>query len=103
MIPDSDGLGHCALINPNLGNGLGLRISFSVESLPFLSEWKMMGEGDYVVGLEPVNVRIENRAILRKEGLLPFLKPGESRTMRVEIGILDGIKEIEAFPSKAQT
>ena len=55
----------------------------------------MMGQGDYVVGIEPCNAPCENRAILREQGRLPFLEPGETREMTLEIGVLQGAAEIE--------
>ncbi len=63
----------------------------------------MMGEGDYVVALEPCNVPCENRASLRRKNILPFLGPGESRSIDVEIGVLEGEKDIAAFESSVRT
>lgn len=100
MAGDRDGYGYAGMINKNLGNGLGLYIRFDTQNLPYLSEWKMMGEGDYVAGIEPCNVKCESRSVLRKNRLLPFLKPGQVKEIKVEIGILEGEKEIEAFTSK---
>jgi hypothetical protein len=57
----------------------------------------MMGEGDYVLGIEPCNARCANRAELRAQALLPVLEPGQSRTSRVEIGVLEGEEEIDCF------
>jgi hypothetical protein len=42
-------------------------------------------------------VPCENRASLRKKGLLPFLAPGETRDISVEVGVLDGAQEIDQF------
>ncbi len=100
MTGDEAGYAYAAMINKNLCNGLGLYIKFGIQNLPYLSEWKMMGEGDYVVGIEPCNVRCESRSILRKNKLLPFLKPGEIKEIKIEIGILEGEKEIEVFTNK---
>jgi hypothetical protein len=97
MIPDSDGFGYAAMINRSLPDGIGLYIKFDTAHLPFLSEWKMMGEGDYVVGIEPVSQKIESRSVLRESGRLKFLKAGEVKTITVEIGILDGADEIDGF------
>jgi hypothetical protein len=36
--------------------GLRLELRFSVRTLPALVQWKMNGEGQYVLGLEPANV-----------------------------------------------
>lgn len=81
------------------GNAKGTAaIDFNTSaSLPYFSEWKMMGEGDYVVGMEPCNTKCMNRSDLRQQGLLPFLEPGETREIRLEIGVLSGDAEIRAF------
>jgi len=102
MIGDDEGYTCAALVNRKLAGGLGLVIRSSIKSLPFISEWKQMGEGDYVLGIEPCNTKIENRALLRKHGKLPMLEPGEKREMMVEIGVLEGEKEIEDFSKKVK-
>ena len=56
-----------------------------------------MGEGDYVVGMEPANCLVEGREVDRAVGRLQFLEPGESRPYHLEIGVLASAGEIEAF------
>ncbi len=97
MKGDRNGCGYAAMINKNLMGGLGLYLKFRLDSLPYLSEWKMMGEKDYVVGLEPCNTKIENRADLRKNRRLPIIKPGETIETEIEVGILEGEEEINNF------
>jgi hypothetical protein len=102
MVPDSQGYAYALLFNPHFldGDALGVFLKFRTQTLPYLSEWKMLGEGDYVVGIEPCNVKIENRRVLREKGILPFLSPGEEKEMEVEIGILEGQAEINQFKDK---
>jgi len=100
MASDGDGFAYCAMINRGLCGGLGLSIRFNTGSLPYLSEWKMMAPGEYAVGLEPCNAPCQNRSVLREKGLLQFLEPGESREMVVEIGVLEGRQEIDAFVAR---
>ena len=100
MRSDRQGYGYAALINPNLLNGLGMYLKFKTDTLPFLSEWKMMGEGDYVVGIEPCNVKIDNRAALKEKNMLPFLEPGETKEIELELGVLEGDVEIKQFNQK---
>jgi len=57
----------------------------------------MIGEGEYVLGIEPGNCLPEGRPTERDTGRLITLKPGESRKMVFEIGIVDGNKEIDQF------
>jgi hypothetical protein len=100
MAADADGYAYAALVNAGLAGGLGLWMRFHTGSLPFLNEWKMLSEGDYVVGIEPVNTKIVNRAELRAAGRLPMLEPGESREMDLTLGVLEGVGEIEAFAAR---
>jgi hypothetical protein len=100
MTADAQGYTRAAMVNRRLGLGLSLR--YHTASLPFLNEWKMLNEVDYVVGFEPVNAKIVNRSILRAQGRLPMLEPGEQREMDIEIGFLEGKEEIDAFAAEVQ-
>jgi hypothetical protein len=103
MAQDSDGYAHAALVNQSLYDGLGLYMRFDTRTLPYLNEWKMLGEGDYVLGIEPVNTIILNRAALRKRDQLPLIEPGEVKEMKVEIGVLKGQSEIQEFIGKVES
>ena len=103
MSAGRDGYACEVFANPKLGDGLALYIRHKTDTLPFLSEWKMLGEQEYIVGLEPCNAKVVSRPELKAAGTLPMLDPGESRTMRLEIGVLDGAKEIAAWQRKIQS
>lgn len=103
MAADADGRAHAALINRHLAGGLGLAVSFDVAALPFLTQWKMLASGEYVLGMEPCNAPCEPRAVLRRQGLLPMLAPGERRTQRLELRILDGPAEIDRFVAHVES
>lgn len=90
-----DGFGASLLLNEKLG--LGVYVKFDTRELPYFTEWKMMGEGEYVVGMEPGNCFPLGRKREREEGRLVTLKPGETRKITLEIGIVEGSQEIEAF------
>jgi hypothetical protein len=83
--PDSNGECSATLSNKKLG--IALRVKYKNTQLPFLIQWKMMGHGEYILGLEPSNVPLKNRKQLRDENILPFLAPGESVTNDIEIEI----------------
>jgi len=100
MQNDEDGYGLAAIINRKLLGGIGLYIKSKTDTLPYISEWKMLGDVDYVTGIEPCNVPCQNRTLLRDQNRMQFIKPGETKEMEVEIGILDGCAEIDAFRSK---
>ena len=51
----------------------------------------------YVTGVEPGNCSVLGRAWNRKNGTLQHIQPGEVREFELEIGVLDGAKEIAAF------
>ena len=71
------------LNNPALG--VSTTISWSGDTLPILSEWRSMGSGDYVLGLEPTNSYIMGRSAERANGTLKVLKAFTSITNNVEI------------------
>lgn len=89
MKTDSKGMATVTLQNKKLG--ISLKIRFNTARLPYLVQWKMMGQGDYVLGLEPSNAPGRNRKLLREENMLPELKPGESKVNKIEI-ILEEIR-----------
>ncbi|MBK8882943.1 MAG: aldose 1-epimerase family protein [Bacteroidales bacterium] len=84
---DNKGKAHAALLNRKLG--ISLKIKFDAEQLPYLTEWKMMGMGEYVLGLEPCNVPAKNRVTLKEEKILPYIKAGETITNNIEVELTD--------------
>jgi hypothetical protein len=102
MACDAQGYARMALVNRQLCGGLGLSLTFRADTLPYLNEWKNLADGDYVAGLEPVNTKIVARPLLREEGRLPVLEPGESREMDVEAGVLSGHEEIARFAAEIE-
>jgi hypothetical protein len=84
---DKNGITRIELNNSQLG--LGLLWSYETENLPFLMEWKMMGEGAYVAGIEPANCNgLGGRKATREKGNLPILQPGESRQYHLDFEII---------------
>lgn len=100
--PDRNGFCNFAFLNPDLnnGSGFGIGFSFSKESLPYLTQWKKLDEGEYVCGLEPSNCYVRGREMERKSGMLKFLNPGEKAKMLLKLCILKSSDEIELFKSK---
>ena len=81
-----DGRVEVRLENPAFGGGrgLGLALRYARSEYPVLVQWKMMGEGMYVLGLEPANCHVEGRAAERARGTLQTLEPDEVRSYRLE-------------------
>lgn len=93
-----DGRTRVALVNRAFqsGRGIGYALRFPVAQMPCFTEWKMMGQGLYVVGTEPGNVYPETREKLRREGRLAMLQPGEKKRYEIEFSALGSREEIEA-------
>ena len=91
-ISDSDGIVTVALINERLQLGLYLR--YNKDQLKNLVQWKMLGQGAYVLGIEPANCHVEGRAAERARGTLEFLPPGGKRQFHLELGVLASEDEI---------
>jgi hypothetical protein len=85
--PDAEGQVRARLVNPAFGGGRGLRMEmrYARADYPVLVEWKMMGEGLYVVGIEPSNCYLGGRVRERERGMLPMLAAGETRHYRLAI------------------
>jgi hypothetical protein len=96
---DADGFAHTALVNRRLP--LGLYIKHRPEELPWMWQWKQMGQGTYVMGMEPANCRGDGRANERERGDLRILEPGEQQRYCLEIGVLHTAEQIEALEERA--
>lgn len=94
---DSEGFSKIALINEHFNDGIGVYIKFKKDNLPLLNEWKMMGEGEYVVGLSPANCTPRGRDFEKSSGTLKYINPGEKLDFIIEIGLLDSNKRINEF------
>jgi len=76
------------------GRGFGAYLRYRQRELPRFVQWKMPGEGAYVMGLEPSNCWVDGRDAERKNRTLQYLRAGERRTTHLEIGVLDGRRAI---------
>ena len=80
---DNNGWAGLRLVNQARQRQLSLR--YQKATLPNLVQWKMMGQGTYVLGLEPANCRVTGRSQERSRGTLKSLEPGEQCKFSVEI------------------
>ncbi len=70
----------------NPGLDVRLELAFDSATLPAMHQWKMSGEGHYVMGLEPVNVNtFAGRAGAAAAGVLPVLRRGREVTYSLEL------------------
>ena len=85
---DDEGRARVEIENPVLR--VGLRLTYDSTDLPYLYQWKMMGEGMYVLGIEPANCGVmAGRAAARRRGELPHLRSGESRDYALEAEVVE--------------
>jgi len=90
-----------ALINRHLGDGLGLRLRYRAAELPCFTEWKMLGDREYVLGLEPGNCLPMGRAAERAAGRLVELEVGAQITAGFEIEIYEGAAALDTIAKEA--
>jgi hypothetical protein len=98
LAADGEGWASTALVNRRLG--LGLYIRQRPEQLPFIWQWKHLGPGVYVTGIEPANCFGRGRADDRSRGTLRFLGAGDRAEYRLEIGVLETTTAIDAFEQR---
>lgn len=80
-----DGFATIALRSPLAG--LRAEVGFRKRELPYLIQWKMMGQGAYVTGLEPANCRVGGRAAELAGKPNCVLKPGEARAFAIRLRV----------------
>jgi hypothetical protein len=90
--PGADGWAGAALVNPAFqgGQGIGLQVRYHAAELPYFWQWRMVGQGAYVMGMEPANCHVMGRGEERRQGRLPVLEAGEKRTHQLEISVVTG-------------
>ncbi len=87
LTPDNKGMTEVSIINKKIKTSLTLR--FNKKELPYLTQWKMAGLGEYVLGLEPCNVPCKNRETLINEKSMPVIEPGQTKIFKIEIEVKD--------------
>lgn len=85
----------CVVIyNHNLN--IGLAIHFNVSVLGHFIQWKMLGKGEYVMGLEPANATPLGVTEEQKKGHVKYLEAGGKITYRFKVQILDGTNDLKS-------
>lgn len=98
MQADSNGNTFAALVNDALN--LALVIRYNTQQLENFTQWKQMGSGEYVTGLEPGNCWVGGRAETRRSGLLKFIAPGEIQSFDLVVEILTGEDDINKLKNE---
>ena len=82
---DGDGLSRIAINNPDCK--LHVTMAYDPSTLPVLNQWKQMGEGEYVIGLEPGNCVPIGQKGNAERGSLRMIAPGENVKFTLQIEI----------------
>lgn len=75
--------GVAKIYSPEIKTALSL--NYNIKELPNFTQWKLMAKGQYVLGLEPCNCKLEGRDVVREKGELVMLKPGEEKSQTITI------------------
>lgn len=86
MTPDKNGKVRAEIWNEKMQ--FGAFVEYSHAQLSHFTQWKMMGAGTYVNGLEPSNAPLASRAELRAKNLLPMIEAGEEKVFEIELGVV---------------
>jgi hypothetical protein len=99
---DEEGYSNIAIVNEKFLNnqGIGLWLRFKKDNLPYLTQWKQMGMGEYVCGIEPCNNLGQGRKAEREEKRLRSIEPGEKVEFKLICTVLKSNKEICDFKKK---
>lgn len=94
-----DGCVALLAVNPPLG--LGLKLEYNAENLPYFMQWKSTAAGDYALGLEPANSSVFGRSFHAERGNIHKLDPLASEHNELRFTVLEGTeairREIERF------
>jgi len=83
MKQSGDKTSRYTLRNRAVDPDMGVDVSFSSDTLPFLTLWKNPRPGEYVAGIEPGNNHGEGIAFEEANGTLRYVEPGETVCMSV--------------------
>lgn len=87
LVSDSNDQNEYVVFNPNLN--IGVRVQFKKSNFPYFTQWKMLGKGEYVLGLEPMNSYLDGPKIGEPGCKAPVLKPGKSEKIVYTFSFLD--------------
>ena len=95
LAADENGRSFAAVVNHKLG--LGVVIDFDANLFPYFMEWKSMGAGDYVVGLEPSNSSVHGRGWHEQRGDLHTIAPQASERKSLTFTVIEGEAAIDGL------
>lgn len=84
---DQNGMAEYTIFNEK--RNIGVNIQYDGNNLPFFCQWKMLGKGEYVMGMEPMNTFMDGPKAGQEGCSAPILKPGESKTYEVRMNFIE--------------
>lgn len=72
------------MIVDNKDTDLRVELRFDPQVLPAVFQWKMAGEGEYVLGIEPANTAVMGRRPAEESRQLPMLPLRSSKTYTLQ-------------------
>ncbi|MBE6611374.1 MAG: DUF4432 family protein [Ruminococcaceae bacterium] len=81
------GKANITVRNPAIGKGFTM--TYDTAALPYFTEWKMMGEQDYVLGVEPGNAHPDGRDVMRAQNALTILQPGDEKSHTIKFTFME--------------
>lgn len=98
----ADEQGYAAAAIFNHEENLGVAIKYNTDTLERMVQWKMMGAGEYVMGLEPCNTTIDGIEDAIENGSMKYLEPGETVCYDLELCVLNSESEFNELKQKFQ-
>ncbi len=94
-VKSTDDIASVGIFNPDIEKGV--KISYDKKALGYFVEWKMMGENEYVLGLEPGNCTPDGRAVMREKGILADLEKGEKYNTNLRFEFSENMEEVQCL------
>lgn len=100
LCTDINGQTFAGIYNHNLD--FGMLMEFDGNLLDHFVQWKMVCEGQYILGLEPGNATSQGVLKESELGHVKYLEPWESRTYRFNIRIFEGNNELSQIRERTK-
>ncbi len=81
--------GEAEIILSNKKLGIGVKMTWLLEEMYYVTIWKMLGQGEYVLGIEPGNSWPVGQETFKSQGRLDSLMPEEKRTFYTKIEVFE--------------
>jgi len=89
LLPEEDDRAGYTLFNPGIKRGV--KVNWKHSELKYFTQWKMCGEGEYVLGLEPGNCFPTGRINERKKQRLEILPAQAEKDIWLKVEFYDQV------------